>query len=253
MLSLKHTAVPAEGGEVLIDPCYLDILTPLPSSWIMLKSGDFLVSRSGTIRMLLRKVWEAGKAECVRLKCDTQDGQISASLDLERMELNSSNFENLFLVVRDASLEPPASALITHAHLTKHVRFNILSLLGFGSIGSKLHVLIPSIGSHSAQSIVTVALLADAASGQFIHIATPLHAGEAQPALSYKKPLLEIAVSWMRDDEKGIFRISHFAYPPGSPALLIESVTLASEFANRISIVSSLIGEYNRTIARINS
>ena len=240
--STKPRAVPAEGGVLEIFDISLAPLTPLPSSWIMMKSGDFLVSQSGTIRVLLRKVWEAGHADCLRLKCENVKGQVTASLDVEKMELNSSNFENLLTVIRDIALHPTNKMEINPVHLNKTVRFNILTLLGFGKIGSQLHVLIPSIGSQAPRSVVKIGMQVDSSNGQFLDFSDRDLSPDKSPLPTSRKPFIELELHWMRDESNKIFRLTGFAYAPGTSAQVLECVTLASELANRISTVSSLIG-----------
>lgn len=243
---MRDQAKPTQSGSIEIAQPSLEELTPLPDSWIMLKPGDLVVSRSGTIRLLLRKIWQSSEAEFLRLKCENQQGKVGASLDIEKLDINESNFENLSFVMRDTRLPDKNRVTLSAQHFSKIVRFNILTLLGFGSVGSKLHILVPALGTKTQEDSLKVRLKADLASGQMYDLvkidkSPPRKQNEEGPLKT-----LDLDLFWVKDAQYRIYRILSFVYPSGASAVTLESITLASEIANLFSVASACLTKKNK-------
>ena len=239
IITLRDAVRPSDSGSIVIHHPELRSADPVPNSWIMLKPGDIVASQSGTIRMLVRKNWQAGRADCLRFRCELEAEKLGASLDLEKIDIDSSNFEHLLFVLRD--INRTTAPELSPDHFSKTIRFNALTLLGFGSVGSKLHQALPSPSKTDAPNEVTLALAINATSGQFINI---FYAEELQAIENLNEQALIFFVSWVREPVRKLYRIFRFEYPPGTSALTIETVTLASEVANSLSFASDMLSEY---------
>lgn len=240
IITLRDVVYPSEGGTIKVHEPNLIVADPIPNSWVMLKNGDMFVSKSGTIRMLLRKNWEVARADCLRFKCENHGEKLDAVMDLEKTNIDSSNFQNLIFVVRDT--QRGSQVDFTPDLFTKTVRFNVLSLLGFGHVGTKLHELLSRLINNPETTETAFAIQCDAATGRFESVVDIQDTGEAEIALvnSLKLP---IAIHWIREQTRGLFRISEFDYPEGTNPVIMETITLSCEIANSLSYSSDILAE----------
>lgn len=244
VIVLRDIVVPSDGGSIKISSPWLEPPDPQPNSWIMLKPGDLLISHSGTIRYLLKKNWDIGKAEFLKLKCDNHGQKIGAILDIEKLEINTSNFENLLFVLR-AGNHKKHHFEYSSDHFPKSIRFNILTLLGFGDIGSRIHILLTELIGRQSIECISLQIKCDIKSGQFKDIITPSLEVQDSTELEYDKKDLVIEICWERDLKSDTFRIPEFLYPGGTPVLNIETIQLSCEMANILSLANAIT--MNRT------
>jgi len=236
----KNRPQAADGGLLQLHIQDMRAVDPIPNSWIMLKPADVFVSQSGTIRILLRKNWEAGSADCLKFRCDNEGEKMGAGLDLEKININSSNFENLLFVLRDVNHSNLPD--LTPDYFNKTVRYNILCLLGFGAVGSNLHSALPFSHDETSPGEIDLFILCDAKNGKFRDIFRDIDDEKLEEINADLKSTL-VKITWARENSRDLYRIVNFEYPGGTPAIAIETITLASEVANNLSFASDLLAE----------
>jgi hypothetical protein len=241
IITLTEVVDDSLGGTIKTHQPELSKVDPIPTTWLMLKGGDVLVSQSGSIRALLRKDWQSGQAESLRFKCENKDNKLNALLDIEKTLIDSSNFHNLAFVLRDAyrNSVPEFSAQL----FSKIVRFNILSLLGFGVVGSKLHHLLSFYNDpNKPSSSASFGFQCESRNGLFENVIDIQDSRKAQETLS-KSTKIPIVIHWTREADRGLFRIAEFDYPQGVEAVIIETITLSCEMANVLSYSSDIFSD----------
>lgn len=231
LISLKNLS---DQGTIVIPRVEYKPADPIPSTWIMIKPGDMLISKSGTLRLVLRKNWQEGQVESLRLTCEQQSDKLEASLEVEKMEIDSSNFEHLTSVLRPIFSTDISPHEYRPEFFTRSVRYNILTFLGFGSAGGAIYEKLPSAKSRRRPSEIRLTFMMDGRSNLINDL---LDEADYQTTLSDGRlTTLQIEIVWSCQPADRTYRIVEFSYPPGCAATTLETVTLACEIANVFSM-----------------
>jgi hypothetical protein len=234
IISLKNLS---EKGIIVIPKAEYKIADPVPNSWVMIKPGDIIISASGTIRLILKKNWQEGEVESLRITWEAHDERLEASLEVEKMEIDSSNFDYLNIALRPFFTNEIPPHEYKPDFFTRAVRYNILTFLGFGKIGYAIHKLMPTKGDKRAPPKFSLVFILDTANNILIDV---YPANSSEENRQKKINCVEIAVLWKRLDKIKSYQISDIAYPPGVSASTLETITLASEIANAFSLANEI-------------
>lgn len=234
LISLRNLS--DEGTIVLPRPDY-KIPDPPPNSWVMIKPGDILVSGSGTIRIVLKKKWQEGEVHSLRMSCGEKSGKMEASLEVEKLEIDSSNFEHLSQILRPTFSNDISPSEFKPEFFTRAVRYNILTFLGFGKVGSEIHAALPQKEDKKAPPEFTLTFFLDTSSNLLFDLR--LEEGGV-PEGGQNMNWTEIAVKWTRQSGNR-YIISQFSYLPDTSRAALDTVTIASEVANAIGLTSTAL------------
>lgn len=235
VISLKNLS---DQGKIVIPKAEYKIADPSPNSWVMIKPADIIISQSGTIRLILRKNWQDGEVESLRITWEHNEERLEASLEVEKMEIDSSNFDYLTTALRPNFAKDVTPHDYKPEHFTRAVRYNILTFLGFGKIGYEIHNLMPDKGSRRSPKEFGLVFLMDTASNILYEVFSP---NDASLQTANRKPnTIEVSVLWKKHDSIRSYQISEIAYPPGVSAATLETITLACELANTFSLANEL-------------
>ena len=231
IISLKNLS---EDGVIVVPKNAYRHLESLPDSWVSIKPSDILISQSGTIRLVLRKNWQEGEAETLRITWEQHNESLEASLEVEKIDIDSSNFDFL-----SSALRPVSGDLLKHeykpAYFTRAVRYNILSFLGFGKIGNSIHSLLPDKNNKRAAKEIILDFLLDKNVNTLTEICN-----DSEKDKPRQENLLRVSVKWSLNERIKTYQISEINYPPGVSATTLETLTLASEIANTFSLANEI-------------
>ena len=231
LISLRNVS---DQGSVVIPKSEYQIVDPIPDTWIMIKPGDILVSHSGTQRLILKKNWQQGEVKSLRITCEEKEQKLEASLEVEKMNLDSSNFDFLKKVLRPNFSSDISPHEYRPEFFTRAVRYNILTFLGFGQVGAEIYNLMPSKDSRKIPEQIALLFFMDT-SNNILYEVFSLDDNAAQSAQA-KENCIQIEINWKLNPALRCYQINQFYYPPDTNATSLETITLACEVANALSL-----------------